>query len=275
MVTLHCRVDRKNNNTPVLSNKEIDEFAHRILQDYKPELLERPGKIRYEHFLETYLGATIMYADIYNDDPDRPIWGATAFKDEVLKVFDKENMCVRTVHVPARTVIIDRSLLADGEGGRALFTALHEAGHLLLHICVYNPDIEGQISFLEDEMVLVVCCRQDTIERFYPPNPLRGRTRTSAEWREHQANYFAAAIAMPNATFRPFVVNLLHQHEFRKGQIVTGRDEDLDILAEDILPSEISETYGVSRQAAFIKLKKAGFVIDTKTFAERELQYTF
>jgi len=55
------RVDRYNNNTPILSDREIDEFAHAVLMDYKPELLRKPGAVRFEHFLESYLGATILY----------------------------------------------------------------------------------------------------------------------------------------------------------------------------------------------------------------------
>ena len=38
------------------------------------------------------------------------------------------------------------------------------------------------------------------------------------------------------------------------------RDENLDILTEDIIPDAISEMCGVSRRAARIKLQKTGFV---------------
>ena len=44
------RVDRENDNTPILSNKEIDEFACAVLEDYNPKLLREPGIIDYEHF---------------------------------------------------------------------------------------------------------------------------------------------------------------------------------------------------------------------------------
>ena len=37
------RVDRANNNTPILSNREIDEYAHAVLARYKPSLLKKPG----------------------------------------------------------------------------------------------------------------------------------------------------------------------------------------------------------------------------------------
>ena len=274
MVTLYCRIDRKNNNTPILSNKEIDQFVHAVLEDYKPALLQEPSKINFEHFLESYLGATVLYYDIFHEEDKPPILGVTAFKDGYLKIFDRESLCVCTIPISANTVVIDRSLVENGETGRAMFTGLHEGGHLMMHSGVYNPDLDGQISFIEDELCSVLSCRRDSIAEFIP-NPWGTRTRTPAEWREYHANYFAAAIAMPNATFRPFVQCLLRQHGFRKGQIVTGRDEDLDYLAEVLLPEEISEVYGVSKQAAFIKLKQAGFVMDKKAHAEKEAQLVF
>jgi len=271
MVDLNCRrFDRQSNNTPILSNKEIDHFAHAVLADYKPTLLQEPGKIRFEHFLESYLGATVVYYDIWSDDPERPIWGATAFKDEELKVFDRENMCTTTICIPARTVVIDNSVIADGEGGRALFTGLHEGGHLLIHPGVYAAECEEQISLIDNSLSPVVCCRRNNIENFGTVK----RTKTAAEWREHHADYFAAALAMPNATFIPFAGRLLHKYEVRKGRIVTGVDEDLDYLAEELLPEEISEVYGVSKRAAFVKLKKSGFVMDKKAYEYDSAQLT-
>ena len=272
MVNLNCRrVDRNNNNTPILSDAEIGQYAHAVLADYKPKLLKEPGAIRFEHFLESYLGATVLYHDIYSDDPERPIFGATAFNDEELKVFNRERMCVSTVHVPAHTVIMDNSVMQEGKEGLALFTGLHEGGHLLIHPGVYATVCEGQISLLEDELSPILCCRRDNIENFASGR----RTRTPAEWREHHADCFAASLAMPTATFVPFVNRLLHKYDVWKGRIVTGLDDDLDYLAEVLLPFEISEVYGVSKKAAFIKLKKSGFVMDKKTHGYRSAQVAF
>ena len=44
MITLKPnRVDYRNHNTPILYDREIDEFAHAVLEDYKPQLLREPG----------------------------------------------------------------------------------------------------------------------------------------------------------------------------------------------------------------------------------------
>jgi hypothetical protein len=54
----------------------------------------------------------------------------------------------------------------------------------------------------------------------------------------------------------------MREYDVWKGQIVLGQDDDLDILANDLLPERITEIYGVSKRAALIKLKKSGFVAD-------------
>jgi Zn-dependent peptidase ImmA (M78 family) len=98
------------------------------------------------------------------------------------------------------------------------------------------------------------------------------RQRSPREWREHHADYFAAALAMPNATFKPLVHQLLREHDVWKGKIVLGMDEDMDELAKYILPEHISEIYGVSRRAAYVKLCKTGFVVDRVTQQRKEAQ---
>jgi hypothetical protein len=62
------RVDKRNNNTPIISDAEIDELAEIILGDYKPQLLQEPRKVKYEHFLESYLGANLDYRHIYYEE---------------------------------------------------------------------------------------------------------------------------------------------------------------------------------------------------------------
>ena len=54
----------------------------------------------------------------------------------------------------------------------------------------------------------------------------------------------------------------MREHGIWKGQIPIGVDDDLDILATDLLPENICTAYGVSKRAAYIKLKKTGFVYD-------------
>jgi len=252
------RIDYANNNTPVLYDSEIDEYARAVLEDYKPELLREPGKINYLHFLESYLGMRIYSYDIYSKDPDRQILAITAFKGGGLKVFDEENNCITKVSVPAKSVIFNNSIMEPEMKSLALFSGMHEAGHIMMQWHVYTGETyDGAVYDSERNIQPFVCCRREHIETSM--NTLK--IRTAEEWREHHADYFAGATTMPNATFRPFVKNLLRENGYRRGSITLGGDEDWDILAEDIIPYAIMETYGVSKRAAQIKLRTSEFVI--------------
>ena len=264
MVKLNPRwVDRKNNNTPILYDREIDEFARAVLEDYRPELLQEPGTINFQHFIESYLEMKLDFMDLYSDDPGRPILAMTVFKKDRVKVFDEENDCVTKVTVPARTVIIDNAVMRDGKESLALFSGMHECGHIMMQWHVYTGEtFDGEVYDpdydFNSRIDRVVCCRRENIETTANANKIR----TAKEWREHHADYFAAAVTMPNSTFMPFVRRLLRENSYYKNSILLGRDGDLDILADDIIPDAINEVYGVSKRAARIKLRKTNFVIN-------------
>lgn len=255
------KVDKKNNNTPILKDSEIDDLAEMLLQDYKPNLLKEPTQINYLHFLESYLGATIEFKDIYYEEWESPIFGATSFNVELLKVFDKEDKCLKNIKLNKGTIVIDNYVTKDNKEGLALFTGLHEGGHLWLHSEVYTKN-DMQLSLFDQSKINpVVCCREGSIESFGK----RKRLVTAKDFREHQADYFASAIAMPKSTFIPLSNEILKLNGINEGRVVTGIDSDHDWFAEVEFPKQISNFYGVSKQAAEIKLRKFGFIIDEST----------
>lgn len=249
----------KSDNTPILKDTEIDDLAEMLLEDYKPQLLKEPTPIDHMHFLEFYLGANVEFMDIYYED--KRIFGATSFNDkEHLKVFDRENSRTIPRKLKKRTIVIDNYVMQEGKEGLALFTGLHEGGHLWLHPGVFeSPVCDGQLSILEDTPRIrpVVCCRQNSIESF-------GRKKkliTSEDFREHQADYFASAIAMPKSTFIPLAKEILRSEGIDGGRVITGTDYWHDWFAETEFPRLIADAYGVSKQAAAIKLRKFGFIV--------------
>jgi len=255
------RVDRKHNNTPVLFDREIDDFAQAVLAEYRPSLLREPGAIDFQHFLESYCGMQIEFKDLYSDDPERPILAMTVFKTTRVKIFDKENECVKKITVPGRRVLIDNSVMEPGRESLALFSGMHEGGHIKMHWHVHTGEtLEGDVYDPDYEYAAispVVCCRRENIESNDPPK----KVRTAKEWLEHHADYFAAAITMPNRTFIPFVRGLLRENSYYRSSVTLGVHEDWDILVNDIIPDAINEVYGVSKRAARIKLRKANIVL--------------
>jgi Zn-dependent peptidase ImmA (M78 family) len=263
-------VDKRNNNTPIISDAEIDELAEIILGDYKPQLLQEPRKVKYEHFLESYLGANLDYRHIYYEEDEGRILGVTSFNNrEKLPVFDQEKMCLDTVKLKKNSIVLDFYVTEEGREGLELFTGLHEGGHLWMHQGVYARN-EMQMSLFghDAELKSVTCCRRTDIENF----GRKGGYRTAEQWREHHADYFASAIAMPNATFFPLVQEILKSQGITDGQIIQDTGFEEDFLAKEILPDIISETYGVSRTAAYVKLRKTGFVVDHENVNKEKKQ---
>jgi len=237
------RVDYSNNNTPILYKDEIEKFAYDVLADYKPNLLKEPGAVGFEHFVESYLGLPLLFRDIYYDNPTNPIFGTTIFGECTVKVFDKENECTKTEFFWEDCVIIDNYVMQPGRKGMANFTGIHEGAHYLIHPGIKFPEKTRKIF-----------CRRESIE-----GSGSSQSMTNS-WVEFQANYFTSSFAMPNTTFVPLVNDFLRKHNVWKSYIKLGVNEDLDTLGKDLLPEYISEVYGVSKRAAFNKLRTSNFI---------------
>jgi len=87
-----------------------------------------------------------------NENPKNPIWGRTVFHDTIVKVFDRENECIKNMIVRANTVILDNCLMKVGLEGARLFTGVHEGAHFLLHSNVTSIRRSGQM-----------CCRRESV----------------------------------------------------------------------------------------------------------------
>ncbi len=257
MIEFHCS-RCKNDGTPIVTDQAVQEYAEAVLEDYKPKLLREPGRVNATHFLESYLGATVDYQDIYYEENTSPIAGATVFNDDKVLVFDRENMCVRPIDVSAGTILIDNSTMQDGKEGFSKFTHLHEGGHFLMHPAVYRR-VENQLSFFDfgqdSPGSHVAACKRSSI--CGSSGERRPRLVTEEDFREHQANTFAAAIAMPRRTFIPCAQAMIRRAGFPEGIWVEDDVMDWDSeLGLSCLVDRLAEIYGVSRSAAKVQLKR-------------------
>ncbi len=233
------------NNVPVIKDVDIEDLAEKLLEDYKPILLKEPTRIKFEHFLESYLGANLDYQNIYSSEKEDPILGLTSFNNIRLKVVDKESHSIKTIDVEKNTIVLDLYVTEEGREGLELFTGLHEAGHYLLHPRVFAVP-EGQRPLFEKLDPIMICKRSEVGHYGRRQGP-----KTRAEWLEHQANYFASAIAMPRATFKPLVRDTLKSYGITEGYVLKGQ--------EDFLVQVIVKAYGVSKAAACVRLEKLDF----------------
>lgn len=270
MIEFHCNA-RHRDMTPIVKDIEIQEYAETLLQDYKPKLLNEPGKINPIHFVESYLGAVIDYQDIYYPENAPAIAGATVFNDDRVLVFDREENRIRPIEVSANTVLIDNSTMEDGKEGFAAFTVLHEGGHLCIHPAVYRR-MNGQLSLFASHKDgdSVVCCRRASLEN---GGTKRSKLTTQEEFREHQANVFAASIAMPRRTFVPAAQEMIRKQGYKDGvyimPTVIDWDYDFGIYA---IEETLSTLFGVSRTAAEVQMKRLGLLMSEEKYREQHGQ---
>jgi hypothetical protein len=66
---------------------------------------------------------------------------------------------------------------------------------------------------------------------------------------------------MPKSTFIPLALEILNLNGITGGRVITGIDWQHDWFAEEEFPRLIAGVYGVSKQAAFIKLRKFDFIV--------------
>ena len=195
-------------NTPVIRDIEIAKFAQCVLYDYRPELLTytsygedpyyEPALLDPYDFANNYLGSNIEVHDIYTESDKDVIAGAAVFNLQKVKVFDKEHMCTREILVPPNTILLDTATVDHWHKGFEFFTIMHEVGHLMLHQKVYR--IEPRQGFyttgnVPDDPGNAVLCMRSNIGKS------SGGLKTNEDFREHQANTFAASMLMPPRLF--------------------------------------------------------------------------
>lgn len=131
--------------------------------------------------------------------------------------------------------------------GRWRATLAHEAAHVLLHRCLFDPDINQLKLFNElaggqvQNVGLMRCLKRDV-----------GPASRSTDWREIQANRGMAALLMPKAIFRRVVFERISPRSMTN--LVAGS------LSADAFASDMAKVFAVSKQAAAIRLGTVGVV---------------
>lgn len=271
MIDFHCS-KRHKDMTPIVKDTDIQEYAETLLRDYKPKLLQEPGKVNPIHFVEAYLDAVVDYQDIYYPEDEPAIAGATVFNDDHILVFDREAKRIKPIEVAANTVLIDNSTMADGKEGFAAFTVLHEGGHLCLHPAVYRR-MGGQLSLFDSHKDgdSVVCCRRSSLEG---GGSKRAKLTTQTDFREHQANVFAASIAMPRSTFTPAAQEMIRNCGFRDGVFVMPDVIDWDYsFGLSAIEESLSSLFGVSKAAANVQMKRLGLLMTEEQYLVQHRQF--
>jgi hypothetical protein len=267
-------------NTPVIRDIEIAKFAQCVLYDYRPELLTytsygedpyyEPALLDPYDFANNYLGSNIEVHDIYTESDKDVIAGAAVFNLQKVKVFDKEHMCTREILVPPNTILLDTATVDHWHKGFEFFTIMHEVGHLMLHQRVYRIEpmqgfyTTGNVPDVSGDAVL---CMRSNIGRS------SGGLKTNEDFREHQANTFAASMLMPPRLFIPYVQKQMKQfNRFDDELMVTHtiNDGSREYWRYRDVVRLTAKQFGVSTRAAEVQMTKYGLQADLKDASVKE-----
>ena len=209
-----------------ISNKEIEQIAEGLVQ---VSCGKSPPKYIDIDAIAAYLGITVVYEQIAENDPDKIGFASDGIRPLVVWRNGKK----ASVLFPKDTVVLETLLLNPSEKTRRRFVLAHEVSHILIRRA--------------DQLRAAACFNRvyDT-ERTYSVDELH--ERLSLE--ECQANAMAAMILMP----RVVLTDSVRRHMRRKAIPVYGDCVFLPKVKPVL--QKMSVELGVSYSSMLIQLRK-------------------
>ncbi len=246
----HPNISYTQRGIPVISRKQMDEYAEKYLEDFCPECLKEPCAVDIDQFAMKYLG---LNQDFQSLSKQGVYLGMILFHDsDRVEVYDEENDVAKYISEKANTIIIDNSLLEDGQEERYRFTMGHECGHGIFHRPgVSDPYDEYLRLFYGDSSVEMFRCNLD--DRAFVA---KEKTQwTDQQWKEWQADAFSSSILMP------------------KSMVIKAIDEIRSFTDPGNMRNEfirkISGVFKVSHKAAEIRLSWLGLIESEEQILKR------
>ena len=237
---------------PYITYDALEEYAERVVADFAPELLNNPGVIDVDEFLEYYLRLTVDFRRICLN---KKVLGITAFNDGVVDIINDVTGRPDQLEVTKGTVIIDNSLMSKRSEPRMRFTMMHEgAGHWLLHRKAFENDNPfGPAGVYANQYIAAKEGRGDYIRS--------NKERNDYERMERQADFLAAGILMPRPALREVFREYFRFYGEKPRRIMRGISPMDDCFAMQ-LPEYVAKIFNVSNKAATIRLEKLTAIVN-------------
>lgn len=217
-------------------------MGEEFVRDFQPEVLTNPHPVDIERFVECYLGMTTDYQYLSHNGI---YLGMTVFNDtNKVPIYVPAKKEADYISATAQTVIIDNQLLVPGQEHRYRFTLGHEGAHSILHTEYfrYNPN---QYTLFDTAPPMIQCRVDNTQYGRKSPTVWNDRDRM-----EYQANRLSSAILMPRCTLAT-LMEAFKNHG----------NHDTQVMA--LMGYAVASKFGVSREAAVIRLKELGYIPNT------------
>ena len=222
---------------PILSRDDFEKEAEAFLTKYCPEALEKPIMVPIRKIAEQDMHLTI--AEDVQLASQLSCFGMIVFEDGNIQAQKSKKIVIR--NAKRGTVYIDPEVGFERTLGSLNNTLAHECYHWYRHQ-PYHALMKMIDS--DDDIGRNIQCSIAT-------NTKESESWKAIDWMEWQANGVAMKILMPEKTTRVVIENLLKENN------VSGNNYNPEVL-ENIICT-LSETYGVSKQAAKIRMLELGY----------------
>lgn len=235
---------------PIVSGEELDTLGERLVTDFSSGMAFTPSEIDIDRFIVGYLGMKQDYCYLSHCGV---YLGMTVFRDSsCIPVYFPEQKKADYISAKAGTVILDPSLLEEGQEHRYRFTMGHEGSHKIMHTAYFLDDIGQRNPYVKANDAFVRC-RADHYQFNISSNEFRWTNAKRVEW---QANRLSSAILMPKSMVRMLMARMPNRGEAAWPRMVS---------------KQVSEVFNVSLEAAFYRLKDLGFLDKDICFAKKTL----
>lgn len=223
---------------PRIPKADFDAVAEGFLEQYHPESLEIPGPVPIRTIAADRMG--LKLSGRYRLSEDGMIQGMTCFGDGVVDIWDPEEEEYRTLRVTSGTVLYDPEAVAMWLGGALTLTICHECMHWYLHRAAHFQRLA------EERKTASVACRCSVRE---PAG--ESEAWTDEDWMEWQANGIAPRVLMPRKMFLEKAEDMMRR---------MGPGSESRPFYGRMLARRLADYFGVSRQAAAIRLSDLGIM---------------
>ncbi len=219
---------------PVFFRDDYEQAAMDFLKRNYPKGLVQPGYIDPIEVAKS-MGLNVVQRSITKDCS---VFGQVYFRDCDAELYNDDTDEMETVHVPARTILVDKNTYFLYNLGKVENTIIHECVHWDFHRKAFELDR------LCNNDVSMIGCRV--------VGGVKGRDSRAVSIMERQANSLTPRIQMPMGAFKTRAIKWIREYRER-----TGRTDLIDIIQPVI--DALAIDFHVSRLAAKIRMVDAGY----------------
>lgn len=237
---------------PCIPHDKLDEYATAFLRRFYPEVLQntdygKPPVYVDPVELANRLNLTIKRQRIRED---ATVFGQIYFEETTADLYDESKGETVPVHINAGTIVVDPEMYLLRSLGSVNNTIVHECVHWVFHKKVFV--LEQLYNAAASSISCEVIGGAESAAAY-----------SATEQMERQANQLTPRIQMPAEQFRLKAIEYIGRYMREM-----NTDHQIDVLEQVI--ATLAMDYGVSRQAAKIRMVEVGFhdAIGTYTYLD-------